>query len=277
MVSFGAPAGVVAAAAGLSAFCRQVEEFPDLTSSPSPSPSPPRSPSPSLLDNSCDAEDEESLVTYLQRQLEGRRKPRVCIVGNGAVGAAAARVATQAGVRVEIWGRRETGQYGHGPIPLLASRFDILINTIRLDPAESQCLVLLDPQTLQLTKRRLRVIVDVSCDAHNRQGNALPLYSKFNTFNDPSTRIVQADIGQEREGRDRQRSSQSSTGSFAPVDLIAIPALAALLPRRSSELFSSQLLPFLLSLGECTGKAAEVWTRAREVGRSSLMPFLCPA
>ena len=85
--------------------------------------------------------------------------------------------------------------------------------------------------------RRLGVIGDVSCDPNN-PGNPLPIYDRVTDFDQPVLRV--------RHDR--------------PLDVIAVDHLPSLLPRESSEDFSTQLLPHLMHLAA----GSDVWQRCEE-------------
>ncbi|NLU80656.1 saccharopine dehydrogenase [Micromonospora sp. HNM0581] len=87
--------------------------------------------------------------------------------------------------------------------------------------------------------RRLRTIVDVSCDVGS-PCNVLPIYDRPTTWGTPVARL---------------RSGQ------VPVDLIAIDNLPSLLPLEASESFSAELTPLLTTLEDPSG---EVWRRCQE-------------
>ena len=86
--------------------------------------------------------------------------------------------------------------------------------------------------------RRLTSIADVSCDPGSPY-NPIPIYDRSTTFDDP---IVEVD----------------SDG--APLAIMAIDHLPSLLPMESSEDFSTQLLPSLMTLDR---PDQGVWGRAK--------------
>ncbi|KZV94107.1 Formate/glycerate dehydrogenase catalytic domain-like protein [Exidia glandulosa HHB12029] len=94
--------------------------------------------------------------------------------------------------------------------------------------------------------RRLRVVVDVSCDTTNPH-NPIPVYTINTTFDKPTVPVE--DIG---EGN-------------PPLEVVSIDHLPTLLPREASEQFSSDLLPSLLELPR--RKEARVWTEAEALFR----------
>ena len=109
-------------------------------------------------------------------------------------------------------------------------------------------------------KRRLGMIVDVSCDTTN-PNNPIPVYSINTTFDKPTVAV----------------------DGFDKLEVISIDHLPTLLPREASEAFSNDLLPSLLQLPLVTGVAGEealqhvneegkgaVWTRAEALFRKHL-------
>ncbi|THH21476.1 hypothetical protein EW146_g78 [Bondarzewia mesenterica] len=96
--------------------------------------------------------------------------------------------------------------------------------------------------------RRLRVVVDVSCDTTN-PNNPIPIYSVNTTFSDPTLPV---NVGP----------------GNPPLSVISIDHLPTLLPREASEQFSSDLLPSLLVFPE--RQSARVWTDAEKVFQEKL-------
>ncbi|KAF9270414.1 saccharopine dehydrogenase [Marasmius fiardii PR-910] len=96
--------------------------------------------------------------------------------------------------------------------------------------------------------RKLSVTVDVSCDTTNPY-NPIPIYSINTTFSEPT---VAVDVGSENP----------------PLSVISIDHLPTLLPRESSEQFSSDLLPSLMEFPR--RQSARVWTDAEKLFREKL-------
>ncbi|OBZ79558.1 Saccharopine dehydrogenase [NAD(+), L-lysine-forming] [Grifola frondosa] len=96
--------------------------------------------------------------------------------------------------------------------------------------------------------RRLRVVVDVSCDTTNPH-NPIPIYSINTTFSNPT---VPVDVG---EGN-------------PSLSVISIDHLPTLLPREASEQFSLDLLPSLLEFPNRAN--ARVWLEAEKLFREKL-------
>ncbi|KAI0762833.1 saccharopine dehydrogenase [Fomes fomentarius] len=96
--------------------------------------------------------------------------------------------------------------------------------------------------------RRLRVVVDVSCDTTNPH-NPIPIYSINTTFAKPT---VPVEVG---EGN-------------LPLVVVSIDHLPTLLPREASEQFSANLVPSLLELPN--RQNARVWVEAETLYQAKL-------
>jgi len=92
-------------------------------------------------------------------------------------------------------------------------------------------------------KRRLSVVVDVSCDTTNPY-NPIPIYKINTTFDKPTVAI---EVGP----------------GNPPMSVISIDHLPTLLPREASEQFSGDLLPSLLEFP--SRKTSLVWVQAEEL------------
>jgi saccharopine dehydrogenase (NAD+, L-lysine-forming) len=97
-------------------------------------------------------------------------------------------------------------------------------------------------------KRRLRVVVDVSCDTTNPH-NPIPIYNINTSFPNPTVDV-----------------DTKGVGRFCTV--ISIDHLPTLLPRESSEQFSLDLMPTLLQLPDRA--TAPVWVNAENLFRHKL-------
>ncbi|KIK71223.1 hypothetical protein GYMLUDRAFT_235577 [Collybiopsis luxurians FD-317 M1] len=124
---------------------------------------------------------------------------------------------------------------------------DIFINCIYLS-SKIPSFVTGDTITAAGKSRRLSVVVDVSCDTTN-PFNPIPIYSINTTFSEPTVRV---DIPSE----------------LPPVFVISIDHLPTLLPRESSEQFSTDLLPSLLEFPN--RETARVWTDAHKLFQKKL-------
>ncbi|MER8013115.1 saccharopine dehydrogenase [Streptomyces griseoluteus] len=110
---------------------------------------------------------------------------------------------------------------------------DVLVNTVLVNRPVPPFLT---PEDLDDPRRRIRVVVDVTCDVTS-ECNVLPVYTSTTSWERPVLRL-----------RDGER----------PVDLIAIDNLPSLLPSEASHAFSAELHPHLLDLN---GDASP-WKRA---------------
>ena len=161
--------------------------------------------------------------------------PAVLIVGaRGRSGRGARALCEACGVRTRDWDVEETA--AGGPFEAIREH-ELLIN----------CVFVAEPvapfttaEHLRPDGRRLRVIVDVSCDPAG-EANPLPLYETATTLAEPIERLIEP------------------SGGEPPLELIAIDHLPSLLPLESSEDFSAQLLPALLAFED---EPEGVWARA---------------
>ncbi|TEB39179.1 saccharopine dehydrogenase [Coprinellus micaceus] len=124
---------------------------------------------------------------------------------------------------------------------------DIFVNCIYLS-SEIPHFVTRDTVVAAGKDRRLRVVVDVSCDTTNPY-NPIPIYNINTTFDKPT---VAVDVGPE----------------LPTLDVISIDHLPTLLPREASEQFSSDLLPSLLTFPNRSSE--RVWTDAAKLFQEKL-------
>lgn len=210
--------------------------------------------------------NENELIAHASKQLEiikSKRsdgKVKALIVGAlGRCGRGAISFLERAGVAPEDivrWDIQETSAK-QGPYQEMLD-VDIFVNCIYLNQPIPP---FLSRQFIEEagSKRRLGVVVDVSCDTTN-PNNPLPIYDINTTFDQPTV-PVQLQAG------------------LPPMSVISIDHLPTLLPREASEGFSEDLLPSLLQLpyvlpqnpktqdsgaGKEEGKGA-VWTRAEKL------------
>ncbi|MEP0202079.1 MAG: saccharopine dehydrogenase [Halioglobus sp.] len=160
---------------------------------------------------------------------------RMIIIGAlGRVGAGARALAEFVKVPALNWDMAETSS--GGPFQEILN-YPIFLNCVlvneKLPPFITRELV-----TQQ--QRVLSVIADISCDPLS-EFNPIPLYDQCTTAKEPVLRLQPHPT---------------------PLDLIAIDNLPSLLPRESSEDFSSQLLPVILSLSQTE---APIWQRAERL------------
>ncbi|KAF8807586.1 saccharopine dehydrogenase [Phlegmacium glaucopus] len=95
-------------------------------------------------------------------------------------------------------------------------------------------------------KRRLSVVVDVSCDTTN-PFNPIPIYNVNTTFDKPTVAV------------------KVGPGN-PPMSVISIDHLPTLLPREASEQFSGDLLPSLLEF-----PSSRAWVEAKELFKKKLI------
>ena len=133
-------------------------------------------------------------------------------------------------------------------VPSLAIliKADIFVNCIYLAKPGPMFVTFKDIQNHP--ERQLSVIADVSCDTTNPH-NPIPIYSINTTFAHPVVNV------------------ETPEGS-KPLSVISIDHLPTMLPRESSEAFSSALLESLLSLKN--RENARVWTDAEKLFREKV-------
>ncbi len=165
--------------------------------------------------------------------LLNERTPSALITGAlGRCGKGASDMLEAVGVHVTKWDMAETAS--GGPFPEILEH-DIFVNAVLAAPG-IPVFVPSDAPTRPM--RRLTAIADVSCDPGSAY-NPIPIYDRSTTFDDP---IVQVPA----EGK--------------PLAVMAIDHLPSLLPIESSEDFSAQLLPSLMTLNQ---PDQGVWARAK--------------
>ncbi|ODQ55538.1 saccharopine dehydrogenase Lys3 [Saitoella complicata NRRL Y-17804] len=190
--------------------------------------------------------NEGELISHIKDVVaEGVKKnggeyPRILVIGAlGRCGSGAVDMARKAGIPEENiikWDMAETAK--GGPFQEIIDA-DIFVNCIYLSQPIPP---FISPGFMETKDRKLQVICDVSCDTTNPH-NPIPVYSINTTFDKPT---VPVDV---------------QTGPHCTV--ISIDHLPTLLPRESSEAFSSALLPSLLQLKD--RKNARVWQDAEKL------------
>lgn len=183
--------------------------------------------------------NQEALLNELREQLaaataNGAQPPSVMVIGaKGRVGSGACALAKALGLPTTEWDMAETAT--GGPFDAILAH-DIFINCVFVSAPLPPFITreMLDKES------QLRVICDVSCDPFGDY-NPLPIYKQCTSFESPTLRL---------------------RGGEQPLDLIAIDHLPSMLPAESSEDFSTQLLPHLLSLNDLD---SGVWARAHRV------------
>lgn len=180
--------------------------------------------------------DKSVLLTDIKQALQrAGRAPRVLVIGAlGRSGSGAVDMAHEMGLEVIKWDLAET-KVG-GPFPQLLD-VDIVVNCVFVQQALPPFLT---KDLLQNENRRLSMIVDVSCDPYS-SFNPLPIYDQCSDFKNPCLSVISGDN---------------------PLDLIAIDHLPSLLPKESSEDYSSQLLEHLRTLDD---RSKRIWRDALEI------------
>ncbi|CAG8658963.1 hypothetical protein C2G38_2226496 [Gigaspora rosea] len=190
--------------------------------------------------------NENDLITRVKDQLNKAigikgYTPRIMVMGAlGRCGKGAADFARKVDIPEENiikWDLEETKK--GGPFPEILEA-DIFVNCIYLN---QKIPPFLTKEMLDL-QRKLSVIVDVSCDTTN-SNNPIPVYTGNTTFGNPTIAV--------------------ETKNAHPLDVIAIDHLPTLLPRESSEQYTTDLLPTLLELPN--RDTARVWIDAEKLFR----------
>ena len=159
----------------------------------------------------------------------------IMIIGAlGRVGAGARALADLLAVPTVNWDIAETS--AGGPFHEILSH-PIFLNCVLVN---QKLPPFITPELVADQQRTLSVIADISCDPLS-EFNPVPLYDQCTSAKVPLKRL------------------QSTS---TPLDLIAIDNLPSLLPRESSEDFSAQLLPVILSLAQTQ---TPVWQRAEKL------------
>jgi saccharopine dehydrogenase (NAD+, L-lysine forming) len=198
----------------------------------------------------CEAySSKEELLSEFRRAISDLEKrssfclPNALVIGaKGRSGCGAFEFFKELGLKVTGWGLKETT--GRGPIAEIL-QYDLLLNCVFVNEEIPPFLTL----DLLEKPRKLSVIGDVSCDPDGSY-NPLPIYTQATSFNAPVQSI--------------------QTQSNQRLDLVAIDHLPSLLPKESTEDFSSQLLPHLLDLDQDLDRNSEVWKRAQSVFEEKL-------
>ncbi len=177
--------------------------------------------------------DKAALLRELEAELAGAPPPPALVIGAlGRVGRGAGDLCAAMGAPVTRWDLAETAH--GGPFPEVLEH-EIVLNCILARPGTPVFV----PADTPTRPRVLGVIGDIACDPDS-DFNPVPLYGAATTWQAPVVRVHAA----------------------PPLDIMAIDNLPSLLPGESSEDFASQLLPWLLELGDIE---AGVWGRARAV------------
>ncbi|TGZ85563.1 saccharopine dehydrogenase [Ascodesmis nigricans] len=185
--------------------------------------------------------NEGELIAHIKKVVkETGREPRVLVIGAlGRCGRGAVDLCIKAGISEENilkWDMAETKK--GGPFTEIVES-DIFVNCIYLS---SPIPPFIDQASLASPSRKLSVVCDVSCDTTNPH-NPIPIYNINTTFDKPTVPV------------------EVSPGPALSV--ISIDHLPTLLPRESSEAFSGDLLPSLLTLKD--RKTERVWKEAEQL------------
>lgn len=195
----------------------------------------------------------------------GNNRPNVLILGAlGRCGGGAVWVCEQVGLIPTKWDIAETS--GGGPFPQIAEEYDILCNSIYLSP-DKQIPPFLTKDILlaaeSQNKRKLTVVVDVSCDTSN-PNNPLPFYHQTTTLAQP---VLSIDL--HRDG---------SPVNNKPFEVVAIDHLPSLIPNEASRDFSAALTPHLEALATLYADkphpSAYIWHKAEHIFNQKLARLL---
>ncbi|EIW86540.1 saccharopine dehydrogenase [Coniophora puteana RWD-64-598 SS2] len=189
-------------------------------------------------------ENESAMIESLKTTLGGSAKGvRALVIGAlGRCGRGAVELFRKIGLDeddIVKWDMAETAK--GGPFQEILD-VDIFVNCIYLSSAIPPFLTHEQINSAG-SRRRLSVVVDVSCDTTNPY-NPIPIYSINTTFSEPTVPVILND-------------------GLPRVSVISIDHLPTLLPREASEQFSSDLLPSLLELP--SRSSARVWTEAEKL------------
>ncbi len=183
--------------------------------------------------------DKQALTDQVRAELDGvSPQPSALVIGAlGRCGSGAVELLESCGLSTTAWDQVETAIGG----PFEAVRnHHLFINCVFINQA-------LPPFTslehLQRPGRKLQVISDVSCDPLGEY-NPLPVYKQCTGMDCPVATILDPSCDE------------------TSLQLIAIDHLPSLLPRESSDDFSTQLLPVLRNIRELESGA---WQRAKSV------------
>lgn len=174
----------------------------------------------------------DELLSRVTTALDGR-SPTALITGAlGRCGRGATDMLSAIGIDPTRWDMAETAH--GGPFPEIIAH-DLFVNCVLAAPGIP---VFVPQDALPTLARRLIAIADVSCDPTSDY-NPVPIYDRTTTFDDPAVMVA-------TEGR--------------PMAVTAIDHLPSLLPVESTEDYSAQLTPSLLTLDRLD---EGVWGRAK--------------
>jgi len=173
-----------------------------------------------------------SLAAMTQSVLRARlssmdlvRRPRTLVIGaNGRCGQGARDALADAGLTPTAWDIAETRALDRADL----LDHDMLVNAVGMTgPADP----FVTPACIAEPKRRLTMIVDVTCDVYG-PAHCLPVYDSLTSWTRPVRHL--------------------NTPADTPLSVIAIDNLPSLLPAESSADFSVQLTPHLMTAGRST-------------------------
>ncbi|KAJ7625096.1 hypothetical protein DFH06DRAFT_1481535 [Mycena polygramma] len=190
-------------------------------------------------------ENEEAMVSSVKQLLGGSGKGvKALVIGAlGRCGKGAVDLFRKIGLAEDDiikWDMAETAK--GGPFQEILD-VDIFVNCIYLNSAIPS-FITREQVVAAGEKRRLAVVVDVSCDTTN-PFNPIPIYNINTTFAEPT---VAVDVG---------------AANVPLLSVVSIDHLPTLLPREASEQFSSDLLPSLLEYAN--RDSARIWTDAEKL------------
>ncbi|KAJ3776890.1 saccharopine dehydrogenase [Lentinula raphanica] len=194
-------------------------------------------------------ENEAAMIDDVKKSLGGSGKGvKALVIGAlGRCGRGAVDLFRKIGLEEDDilkWDMAETAK--GGPFEEILD-VDIFINCIYLS-SQIPSFITRDTISAAGNKRRLSVVVDVSCDTTN-PFNPIPIYSINTTFSEPTVRV-------------------DLPSDLPPLSVISIDHLPTLLPRESSEQFSADLLPSLLEFPN--RDTVRLWTDARKLFQKKL-------
>ncbi len=181
-------------------------------------------------------ENKDLLINQIkEKQAKHTSRPKSIIIGaKGRCGSGAREALSMLGLESTDWDFEETKR--GGPFKEIMEH-EIFINTVLM---MTKIPPFLDKSTLDIGGK-LEIISDVSCDP-NSELNPIPLYDRLGSWENP---FIKAENSE--------------------VEILAVDNLPSVLPRESSEDFSSQLLPHLIMLARSGYDALPVWKGALEI------------
>lgn len=186
------------------------------------------------------ANQDEFIESILNKKKSSKVHPKTIIIGaKGRCGSGAIEALKAVGLEATEWDFEETRK--GGPFREILEH-NIFINTVLMT---KKIAPFLDKEILQ-ENQRLQIISDVSCDP-NSDLNPIPIYDDIASWDEPFLKVP-------------VKSSN--------IDLLAVDNLPSVLPKESSEDFSSLLLPHLIDLANKDFKELPVWNKAYEIFKS---------